>query len=274
MSVSWANYILIGQPIIISIYGEAYELIPVYQSVIALLIQLPIYVTFFELIKTRRERTQISIEITGESPVGDNEIIPSNNPKTIEMKITPEPHNSQSLDLDERSQTRPVSLTVCQGIIKNPMLFAMIFGIIWAFLPWDFPEMVSNFLDFLSGVVTPIGLFSFGLFVGCLKDIFDMNDSAVHKGQIWAWSILFAFLRSLVCPFIILFVMRVLGFGKIETHCAMISAGSPVAVQAFNYASEYNVFPERYPYSLLIEVIILTPCQFIFTACVNSIWGE
>ena len=142
-------------------------------------------------------------------------------------------------------------LTIGMGLIKNPMIVAMVLGLVWAGLKIPIPEPMNDFLSILGGAATPGALFAIGA---------SLASKSAERVEIAGW---LSFCKLVLHPFAVavyaLYIFQVDAFGA-----AMIiaCAAMPVAGNIYMLAQHYGVAPQRVSAAILVStgfsVITLT----------------
>lgn len=136
----------------------------------------------------------------------------------------------------DHTKHKSINLT---RLFKNPLLLAVIFGIIFSLLKIQIPEFASKTLAMLASSASPTALVALGLFL--VRKV-EFDSSFKH-------AIIISSLKLLVLPAIFYFIDR-------TWTIAIIEAAMPVAVTTFSLAEEYPMDKKAVLYSIIISTII------------------
>lgn len=142
----------------------------------------------------------------------------------------------------DRRMSLGVFKTVGTGLLKNPMIVAIVLGLLWASTGWDLPEPVNEFLFILGGAATPGALFAIGA---------SLAAKSAERIEVAGWlSICKLVLHPAAVAIFALYVFPVDPYAA----AVMIAAASlPVAGNVFMLAQHYGVAPARVSASILIS---------------------
>jgi len=136
--------------------------------------------------------------------------------------------------------------TALVGLIKNPMIMAVLAGLAWsvADLPWFVP--LDEFTQILGAAATPGALFA----IGCSL----ANQSADQKAGIAVWlTSIKLFAHPAIVAFFVLYVFDVDPF---VAAIAICSAAMPTAGNVFILAQHYGIGEHRVSATILISTAI------------------
>ncbi len=136
--------------------------------------------------------------------------------------------------------------TALMGLLKNPMIMAVLAGLLWSVsdLPWFAP--LDEFTEILGGASTPGALFA----IGCSL----ANQSADQRAAIAVWLTAIKLVaHPLIVAFFVLFVFDVDPFVAAVAIC---SASMPTAGNVFILAQHYGVGAHRVSATILISTVI------------------
>lgn len=135
--------------------------------------------------------------------------------------------------------------TVGVGLVKNPMIVAIVAGLIWSALALPIPGPMDEFLLLLSAAATPGALFAIGA---------SLASKSAERLSVAFW---LTFCKLILHPCLVaialLWVFPVDGF----TAAVVISAAAlPVAGNVYILAQHYQVAPQRASAAILISTIL------------------
>lgn len=137
-----------------------------------------------------------------------------------------------------------IILSIAHGLVKNPMILAMVFGLIWSLLELPKPGPMSNFLELLGAAATPCALFAIG---GSLV------AKTAERVSVACW---ISFSKLVLHPIIV--AMATLWVFDVDPFLAAIviaSSAMPVAGNIYILAEHYQVAPQRVSASILFSTI-------------------
>ncbi|MEM7195771.1 MAG: AEC family transporter [Pseudomonadota bacterium] len=141
--------------------------------------------------------------------------------------------------------TPGVFATIGLGLIKNPMIMAILSGLLWSILDLPKPEALSNFMVMLGAAATPCALFAIG---GSLA------DKSAERISIAMW---LSFAKLALHPLAVGYSALILF--EIDTFSAGImiaTAAMPVAGNIYIVAAHYGVAPQRASASILVSTVL------------------
>ena len=145
---------------------------------------------------------------------------------------------------DGRVSPRTIS-TILSGLIKNPMIMAIVAGLIWSMLELPRPGPLTSFLVMLGAAATPCALFAIG------------GSLVARSTERFSVAIWLAFAKLILHPAAVAFVS--LQLFDIEPFAAAImitTAAMPTAGNIYIIAQHYNVAPQRVSASILVSTVL------------------
>ena len=145
------------------------------------------------------------------------------------------------------------------GLLKNPMVMAIIAGLIWAGLEIPIPAPMNEFLTLLGAAATPGALFAIGASLA--------SKSAERRSiAIWLSTAKLA-LHPLAVAFASLVVFDVPPF----TASVMIAAAAmPTAGNVYILAQHYGIAPTRVSSTILISTLVSIVSLTLIIALVSA----
>lgn len=136
---------------------------------------------------------------------------------------------------------RPIGL----GLIRNPMIVAIVLGFVWSGLQIPIPDPMNDFLSILGGAATPGALFAIGASLALTQ------PERIH---IAGW---LSFCKLVLHPLFVAFAALFL-FGVDPFKAGVIIAVSalPVAGNVYMLAQHYGVAPVRVSTAILLSTAI------------------
>lgn len=134
---------------------------------------------------------------------------------------------------------------LAMGLLKNPMIVAIVLGLCWGATGWVVPAPANEFLAILGAAATPGALFAIG------ASLAGRNPERI---EVAAW---LAFAKLILHPAAVAFGALVVF--PVEPYAAgvMIAAASlPVAGNVYILAAHYGVAPQRVSTAILMSTAI------------------
>lgn len=144
----------------------------------------------------------------------------------------------------DRRLSFQIIVTVGMGLIKNPMIVAITFGLFWSQSGWPIPAPVDDFLVLLGSAATPGALFAIGA---------SLASKSAERISVAGW---LSFAKLVLHPAAVaaaaLFLFPVQPFAaSVMIACAAM----PVAGNIFILAQHYRVAPMRVSASILVSTL-------------------
>lgn len=140
-----------------------------------------------------------------------------------------------------------VAKNMLMNFTKNPLLLAVIFGLIIGSFEITIPSVILKSLDMISASVTPTVLIVIGLFIG---------NSKVGKLSEWLPVLLFSIFTLAIFPAIFYFGVRFSGFMPSQFASSIIEAAMPLAITPFALADKYNLNKTFIARSIVLSTIL------------------
>lgn len=135
--------------------------------------------------------------------------------------------------------------TVAMGLVKNPMILAMIAGLTWSALDLNIPNVLNEFLVTLGAAATPGALFAIGA---------SLAGKSAERLHISGW---LSFCKLVLHPIAVAgFALFVFSPPAFEASVIIAAASLPVAGNVFMLAQHYGVAPQRVSASILISTVL------------------
>jgi predicted permease len=141
---------------------------------------------------------------------------------------------------------KPIILkTIALGLVKNPMILAIVSGLLWSALKIPIPDPMNDFLAILGGAATPGALFAIGA---------SLASKSAERLSVAVW---LSFCKLILHPAFV--AIGVLFLFPVDPYTAavVISASAlPVAGNVYILAQHYGVAPQRVSASILVSTMI------------------
>lgn len=145
----------------------------------------------------------------------------------------------------DRGGAAAVLRAVVLGLMRNPMIMAIAFGLGWSALAWPIPAVMNAFLDLLGGAATPGALFAIGA---------SLATKSAERLYVAGWlSLAKLVLHPAAAGFSALVLFAVAPFAAaVMIACAAL----PVAGNVYILAQHYRVAPHRVSAAILISTAL------------------
>ncbi|MBT4384373.1 AEC family transporter [Candidatus Peregrinibacteria bacterium] len=132
-------------------------------------------------------------------------------------------------------------------LVKNPLLLAVVFGLVFSYLNLELPSALQQAIDMLAASVTPIVLVVIGLFLGHTK---------FGKLKDWLPSGIFTLMTLMVLPAIFYFVVKAMQLDTGDFSVSIVDAAMPLAITPFALVEEYNLDKSFIARSIVLSTIL------------------
>ncbi len=135
--------------------------------------------------------------------------------------------------------------TVGAGLIRNPMIMAVVLGFAWSSLDIPIPEPMNEFLGLLGAAATPGALFAIGA---------SLASKSAERLSVAVW---LSFAKLVLHPaFVAVGVMILFPVDPYTAAVAVSAAALPVAGNVYILAQHYGVAPQRVSASILVSTAV------------------
>lgn len=122
--------------------------------------------------------------------------------------------------------------TVFLNLLKNPIIVAVFAGVIMLALRIHIPTVVLKPLEMISASVTPVILFSLGIFLG---------NSSFGKLKEWGGVIALTIFVLALKPLLFYMGVKAFNLGVADFHVSILDAGMPLALTPFALSKEFDL---------------------------------
>lgn len=151
------------------------------------------------------------------------------------------------LEYSLEKEKKYVIPTVFKNLIKNPLLIAVLLGLLVRALHIQIPEIIIKSLDMMTASVTPIVLMVIGLFIG---------SSHIGKISEWIPVFLFSLVILLLLPTGFYFGTVFLGYTPSQFSYSITQAAMPLAITPFALAEKYTLNKKFIARSIVLSTIL------------------
>ncbi len=138
---------------------------------------------------------------------------------------------------------------IIKGVSTNPLIIAVVFGLLLMFIDNPLPNFINTTLSMLAASASPVVLVAIGMFI--------TGNFYLDKGIIHAFSI--SALKLIVLPFIFILFANIIGLDG-NFDIAILEAGMPVALTNFALAEIYPINKK-----IMAKTIIISTIASIFS---------
>lgn len=135
--------------------------------------------------------------------------------------------------------------TIGIGLVKNPMIVAIVLGFAWSGLSIPIPVPMNDFLAILGGAATPGALFAIGA---------SLATKSAERMHIAGW---LSFCKLVLHPLFVAFAALFLfGVDPFKAGVIISAAALPVAGNVYILAQHYGVAPQRVSAAILVSTAL------------------
>jgi predicted permease len=130
------------------------------------------------------------------------------------------------------------------GLLKNPMIVAIVTGLCWSLFALPLPDPLWEFVTLLGAASTPCALFVIGA---------SLAEKTAERLETAVW---LSFVKLVLHPLTVA-AMALLVF-EVEPYAAsvmIVASALPVAGNVYILAQHYQVAPQRVSASILVSTI-------------------
>ncbi|MBI5412456.1 AEC family transporter [Candidatus Peregrinibacteria bacterium] len=154
------------------------------------------------------------------------------------------------LEYEQMSQqSHKIFLKIIRRLLKNPLLIAVVLGILIASLGITLPAIVLKSLDMITASVTPTVLIVIGLFIG---------KSKIGKLSDWLPVLLFSVVMLVIMPALFYFGIQFSGFSPKLLFASIIQTAMPLAITPFALADEFGLNKGFIARSIVLSTLLST----------------
>lgn len=135
--------------------------------------------------------------------------------------------------------------TVGGGLIRNPMIMAIVLGFTWSSLALPIPDPMNEFLAILGAAATPGALFAIGA---------SLASKSAERLAVAGW---LSFAKLVLHPvFVAIGILYLFPVDPYTAAVAISASALPVAGNVYILAQHYGVAPQRVSASILVSTAI------------------
>jgi malonate transporter len=149
------------------------------------------------------------------------------------------------IGLNAKAPWRLLLRATAEGILRNPIVLAVIAAVVWNSFGLPVPGMVRRTLEFLGAAAPPLALFCLG---GGL--------AGIAAASMWKETLAIVAAKLLVLPVTVASLGWLLGLPPIEMAVAVTVAALPVGANAFILARRYATGADRSGSAVVVSTAI------------------
>jgi len=140
-----------------------------------------------------------------------------------------------------------VAKKILLNLTKNPLLIAVVLGLLVSGLQIQIPSMISQSISMIAGSVTPVVLIVMGLFIG---------RSKIGELKSWTPVLLFSLMILIVLPAAFYYGVILAGQTPTAYSASIIQASMPLAITPFALADAYKLNKGFIARSIVLSTIL------------------
>jgi len=157
---------------------------------------------------------------------------------------------------NKKLSTAELFKTILFNIVKNPLIIALVLGILFLLTGFKLPVILGGSLEYISDSTLALALMSLGA-----------NIEPKHIKESFAAAILSSISKTVIVPLVVVTVAALLGFRGIELGVILVLFSSPTAVSSYimakNMGSDHNLASQILLYTTVLSVITMFIAIFI-----------
>jgi predicted permease len=244
---TWMSPIVFGVPILEKLYSQRVaRSLPVTASVSSMLFQLPFMIIVYE--------------VAASSPQPP----PPPATATATATATAAATVAVAAAATEPPRTRlAVAVAALYSLAGNAIIWAALAGLLWSVAEvGTVPDVLLDLCLMLSQSVSPVGMFSVGLFL--------FEHGLPRKRAVWPRVALYTLLKFAALPLLALGFVELFDLSNTEARAALLIAALPVSVAGFNIASRYAVQPDVVSATIVVTTLLMPPAQVALFALLDA----
>lgn len=231
LSYCFVNYIIVGVPVILSIWGEDYLHLPPMLSLVQNTVFTPFFTVTVKLWSIREEKRR-SMTHNNDDPqqsLGSADKIddPGHNDSLVSGNETDE---AESHQVKVRLTLMDILLAF-YATLKAPQVIGLIFGVIYCASGLEYPYFLSKLGLFCGDVIVVTALISTGNFIA-MRSLFSCK---------WYQLLFSLFVRIIVFPAFSLLYSIIFKLESVLARQCLVLAMLPTANNAFVYATQFRI---------------------------------
>lgn len=151
---------------------------------------------------------------------------------------------------------------VLKNVFKNPLVFAPIAGVLFAFTPYELPQSIDSFLGLLASAASPVALISLGLFLAH-SHASVKSSNLVNQPDTQSTALTLTFVKLIVQPLLVawlaIYVFHLpTDLAMMAIFLAALPTGTGPYMLADFYHKEATISAQTIFYSTIFSLVTLT----------------
>lgn len=151
---------------------------------------------------------------------------------------------------NKKLSTADLFKTIILNIVKNPLIIALVIGILFLLTGLKLPTILDGSLGYISDSTLPLALMSLGA-----------NIEPKHIKESFLPAIISSLCKTVIVPLAVVTVAALIGFRGIDLGVILILFSSPTAVSSYIMAktmgSDHNLASQILLYTTVLSVITM-----------------
>lgn len=133
------------------------------------------------------------------------------------------------------------------NLLKNPIIIAVFAGVVMLAFQVQLPAIVLKPLEMISASVTPVILFSLGIFLG---------NSSFGKLKEWSFVFFLTVFVLVLKPFLFYLAVTIFNLEIADFHVSILDAGMPLALTPFALSKEFDLDADFLARGIVLSTIL------------------
>lgn len=231
-----------GIPIYTALFGPQVAIYPIFASISSFFFQLPIQLVLFEIDERRRTRENLRENIEHDAEKG-----------------LEEDWMTSALVLNE--PLWKAFLKILLKLVINPVLAAIVGGILFSLTEWDLPMYLDQLCVFAGTAVTPLASFSIGIF---------MYRKLPKGWGIWIFVTIELIVKFFIMPLLVMPFLIAFDINGTPRRIGVLMSALPVALSCYVLSVRYKCGEELATVMVVFSSILMLPTQLMWLSITES----
>lgn len=147
--------------------------------------------------------------------------------------------------LEFYTRAKPNLRNIFLDIVKNPLVVAILLGVVASGFHVNFPLPLDSFFNIVSKSASPIALFAIGMFLVGKRHVFTQHKLYIILGV----------LNLLLLPLITYVVGRLFGLTGVPFEVSVLQAAMPLAATNFILAEKYKIGEDIVATAIIVSTL-------------------
>lgn len=289
LATTWISSVTVSPPVMAPLFGEKKSnLYGVYCAFSSFFFQLPMMLSLLEIhltLKSIREHdaalkaaetkpeevpVETSVQVSQES---SGEALPPFNQESPSKTYPAENLTENSPIIKKQNfcilHGKRIVINVLLRLVQNPIIWGILIGLIvsMSLAPSQskLPVFFTNILTWFSACLTPISIFSIGVFASNpdLKFKYVIFNKFFEK-------IAYLIIKLFVLPLIMVGVGKMINLKGDDGNAAVLLATLPISLASFSLAKQYGKSEDIISFNVIIATLMLPLTQFLWMKILES----